>query len=351
MEWDEVYYDNLHNQACDVAENQWVIRPADTTLKIANADTDIHLSFSTGGNHYTEIIDVSDLTYVGTSIGSTAWEFDLYGQSLVTITDTLKSNSKITSVTVTCRMRRQALGGPILTEAEGRATLKTYGIRHYGTEVILTSAFINHDFDFPTNPVTGEEWTWAELETLQVGVEMHTGVDGAGNRRAEASTVTTTINYTESLIEGTVVEMSTTVPAELVAVRAEALADSQRLAILRPAKNRVNPFHKHIGLTCAWEKSTNASTNMCPAVISTNPGTIMNGTWIAEREVDNGNVKPIVVAGTAQNVYVTGAYAIGDKLVSNGDGTAVVDNGCAFDELLGYAKEAGANAKIEVWIR
>ncbi|OGN91791.1 MAG: hypothetical protein A2Z75_07820 [Chloroflexi bacterium RBG_13_50_10] len=57
----------------------------------------------------------------------------------------------------------------------GRAVLKTHGVVYNGTEESTSNAaFVTKSYQWTQNPNTNAAWTWAEIDALQIGIELKT---------------------------------------------------------------------------------------------------------------------------------------------------------------------------------
>ena len=76
----------------------------------------------------------------------------------------------INSVTVYFRATK---GPEVVSTATGRAIVYTGGTAYYGNLETLTTSWTVYSFQWALNPATVAAWTWAQISTLETGVELH----------------------------------------------------------------------------------------------------------------------------------------------------------------------------------
>jgi hypothetical protein len=120
---------------------------------------------STGADYATDLYELSDLSLTG----------------------------NITSVTVWMEDNRQ--GGVSALQPSARTVIRTHGNNYFGTAVNLTTSFADYSTTYLTNPSTGSNWTWAEINALQAGVSLRSADSGA-DRDSRCTAVWVVVNYT-----------------------------------------------------------------------------------------------------------------------------------------------------------
>jgi len=150
----------------------------------------INLSTSDGGpTHYTLVSDDSDTTYVYSQANN--YETDLY-----TLTDTTTAPGKINSVTVNFRASAEVNG----TAPSARAVISVGGTPYSSTtEHTLTTSWTGYTGVWNTNPSDGSEWTWADVNALQAGVELKKADTPPQN--SMCSEVWVVVDYTPATLE------------------------------------------------------------------------------------------------------------------------------------------------------
>ncbi len=82
-----------------------------------------------------------------------------------------------------------------------RAAIKTGGTVHTGSEESTDNdTFVTESYQWTTNPDTGSDWTWDEIDALQIGVELRVG-DATDS--AACTQVYVVVNYTAYYPTGT----------------------------------------------------------------------------------------------------------------------------------------------------
>ena len=172
---------------------------SEVLLPIAAGDaTELPTQYPGSGEHWDKVDDPYNApddsdTYVSTE-GSRAWEKDLYNLGNYTGAG---GDETITGVTVYFRF---AAGGSYTVRA--MPEIQTYEESHSGATITHDGTeFITESWQLPTNPATGEAWTWEEVNDLQAGVTMR------GNSRTKPAICTQVyvlINYEYSNTQGEV---------------------------------------------------------------------------------------------------------------------------------------------------
>ena len=136
----------------------------DETLRPNAAGDETNLSKSGGGgdnyDRVDEVVSDDDGSYV--SLAIVTWTRDLYNL------DDSVGTGTINSVTVYAKGREsQSSGFAWLVTG-----IKTLGTIDDSTNLALTTSYADKSETFTTNPVTGNPWTWTEVDALQAGVRL-----------------------------------------------------------------------------------------------------------------------------------------------------------------------------------
>ncbi len=165
---------------CNTAASQpdWasiLVPPETTGTEILNPNaagdkTDIQSQIGSGA-HWQLVddwpTDDGDSTIVYT--GNTSWEEDLYNLPSHTATS---GNVTYVKVDVVCR----ADASP--TQTNAYVHIKTNGTEANGPEVTTGTSYSTFSRQWDTNPVTGDAWTWDEMDSLQIGVGLRQPTGG-----------------------------------------------------------------------------------------------------------------------------------------------------------------------------
>ena len=127
-----------------------------------------------------------DVTYVESGAG--VYEYDLYALPDTTVSGKGKINS--VTVYVHCKGTKTGLGA--------RTRIKTNASTYDGNEITLTTAYATYSTAYNTNPQSGNEWTWAEINALQAGVGLKKPSGGA---TARCTQVWVVVDYTPATLE------------------------------------------------------------------------------------------------------------------------------------------------------
>ncbi|MFC1967192.1 hypothetical protein ACFLV2_00895 [Chloroflexota bacterium] len=127
--------------------------------------TEIPFQFPIDGAHWDKVDDISPDemdTYVST------WLTNDYRTDLYRLTDHTEGIGTVTGITVTFRF-----DGWDGKKAKAKAVIKTNGEIFEGSEAVNTGGgFITRAYTWGINPVTGEAWTWEDIDNLQAGVSL-----------------------------------------------------------------------------------------------------------------------------------------------------------------------------------
>ena len=168
---------------------------AETEILRPNAAGDearIAIQFPVSGEHWDKVAEESsdgDSTYVATS--TTEWEEDLYN-----IADSTGSGT-IYYVRVYMEVRSEDTP----TQSSVYAHIKTGGIEYNGTEEMVTTSYAVYSYQWDFNPQTLADWTWDEIDALQIGVGLR---DAAKKDETLCTQVYAEVDYTTIQLSGDV---------------------------------------------------------------------------------------------------------------------------------------------------
>ena len=168
----------------------------ETPRRPNGAGDETNLTPNTGANWaaVSEATSDDDTTYVASDAKLDTYQTDLYNLSDIFV---LTGRGKINSVTVYINAR--AGGTPIQVSAYTR--IKTGGIAYDGTAQTLTTAYATYSTAYPTNPQSGSEWTWAEINALQAGVGLRRALKTGGDKTSKCTQVWVVVDYTPATLE------------------------------------------------------------------------------------------------------------------------------------------------------
>jgi hypothetical protein len=148
------------------------------------------------GEHYLQMADFSAPdtdTYITTQ-GTKSWVTDLYTMNPYT---GMGGAEKISGVTIYYRVAAQ--GDYSVTST---ATIKTNGsIYQSAVQTTTGNTFQTYTWILEKNPITGEAWTAADLNSLQIGVS---GKGSSKNNPLLCTYVYAIVNYSYKIIQGAV---------------------------------------------------------------------------------------------------------------------------------------------------
>ncbi|MDD5127034.1 MAG: hypothetical protein PHR43_02890 [Dehalococcoidales bacterium] len=132
--------------------------------------TNISSQYPNTGQHWSKLTSQDDFTsYVYTDV-TNQYQTDLYQ-----IEDNDGGEGKITSVSVYFRISGENTYR--IYNGYGRAVLKIGGEVYYGTvEQQYDRVFDTRNYVWTKNPVTGEDWTWSDIDAIQAGVALRAEV-------------------------------------------------------------------------------------------------------------------------------------------------------------------------------
>jgi len=140
----------------------------------AGDETNISSQNPATGAHWDKVDETTsddDSTYVYTS--SSGWEEDLYN-----IADHSAGSGTITSVKVYMVCRADA--SP--TQTSTYVHIKTGGTEYNGSQETVTTSYATYSYQWNTNPQTLDDWTWDEIDALQIGVGLRQPTSGQETR-------------------------------------------------------------------------------------------------------------------------------------------------------------------------
>ena len=126
-------------------------------------DAYVEFPFSGDTHNYKCVDDVTPdayTTYIATSLLNTNWYSDLYE-----IPDHTTETGQILNVSVSAYAETYSYTG-----AKLRLIIKTDGTTYFGDENTLGSSWTIKSYDWNSNPKTGLNWTWEDIDDLQIGV-------------------------------------------------------------------------------------------------------------------------------------------------------------------------------------
>jgi len=161
----------------------------DTEILRPNAagdETNIASQIPASGEHWDKVDEETpdgDSTVVYT--GSAGWQEDLYNIADHS-TQTAAGTINYVKVYIVCR----ADSSPWQTNAY--VHIKTNGVEYNGTLETTTTSYATYSYQWDTNPQTGQDWTWDEIDALQIGVGLRRptffgGLTGCTQAYAEVS--------------------------------------------------------------------------------------------------------------------------------------------------------------------
>ena len=164
-------------------------------------ETGIPEQYPDSGAHWDKVDDVvsdNDTTYVANDGG---WKTDLYN-----IPDHVTGSGSIDYVKVYMVVR--ATGEP---DRDGAYIhIKTNGVVYDGTPVQVTQSYAAYSYQWNKNPQTGNDWTWDEIDALQIGLGLR-GSKATGpkpGRYTRCTQVYTEIGYTAYNPTGTLTSIN-----------------------------------------------------------------------------------------------------------------------------------------------
>ena len=125
-------------------------------------ETNISDEYPVSGEHWGLVDEETadgDSTYVSTEWWE--WQEDLYN-----IPDHFVGSGTISYVKVymVCKAERDP------NQTSAYVHIKTNGVEYNRSENTLTTSYATYSYQWDTNPQTGNDWTWDEIDALQIGV-------------------------------------------------------------------------------------------------------------------------------------------------------------------------------------
>jgi len=150
-------------------------------------ETVIDEQFPDTGAHWDKVDEATsdnDTTYV--SDGSSGWEEDLYNIGNHTVGS---GGINYVRVYMVCR------GTGIPIEDNAYIHIKTNGAEYNGTPEGVTTSYTTYSYQWDYNPQTSANWTWSEIDALQIGVGLRRPKSGDDTLCTQ---VYAEVNYTET---------------------------------------------------------------------------------------------------------------------------------------------------------
>jgi len=145
------------------------------------------------GPHWTEVDEETadgDSTYVATD--SNAWQEDLYSTANHT-TQTAAGTINYVDVYMEC------WGTANATQEDARVHIKTNGVEYNGPSENLTTSYDTYLYSLDKNPQTTADWTWDEIDALQIGVGLRRP---DGGEYAQCTQVYAEVGFEAPLLSG-----------------------------------------------------------------------------------------------------------------------------------------------------
>jgi hypothetical protein len=142
----------------------------------AGDKTEITNQFPDSGAHWDKVDEDTadgDNTYIATD--DDKWKKDLYN-----IPDHSTQTAAGPIFYDKLYMVVRAEGTP--TQASARAFIKTEGKEKKGDDETVTDNYTSYSYQWDTNPETTDNWTWAQIDALQIGVQLREAADGIPTR-------------------------------------------------------------------------------------------------------------------------------------------------------------------------
>jgi len=155
----------------------------------AGDEADILEQVPTGGEHWDKVDDETphddDATYLRTN--TYEWQEDLYNMP-----DHSTGSGSINYVRVYAVAKSMTAG-----QTTVYTQVKTNGVEYDGTWYATTTDYATYSHQWDTNPQTGQPWTWAEIDALQIGVGLRRpiGTGGPAGRWTHCTQVYVEVNY------------------------------------------------------------------------------------------------------------------------------------------------------------
>lgn len=271
--------------------------------------TKIPVQYPAGGQHWEKVDDEfpddmetyiasaylieheADLYDIAEEVESEASLKLRYKTDLYNIADHIDGEGNVKGITVYFRFAGYEDGHP--RTAYAKAVIKTGGEVYEGTEESQTGQeFVTRAYVWTTNPATGEDWTWDEVDSLQAGVSL------AGESKrwpAYCTQVVVMVDYEVMVIEGEVPmgDLYTITP------HSEYPGDLLVKLYITNTNNLIKAY-QHLNMKLYVEGSIEASMEPDYRVLS----------------LENGVVSFNIVGGTAEN-YTIKVIGGGYRMISD----------------------------------
>jgi hypothetical protein len=141
-----------------------VITVLNTTLRPNGVGDETNIANVTGAStHWGAVSDSNDTSYVSTK--STSYQRDLYQ-----LADVASNLYPCPIISVTVYFRITNTGGT----TNAKPAFKIGGVVYNGTEQTYSGAsFVNKTQTYTTSPASGAEWSWSEIDSMQVGISLN----------------------------------------------------------------------------------------------------------------------------------------------------------------------------------
>jgi len=168
------------DEAAEIDQPEWdsiltAVEEAETLRPSAAGDeTNISSQEPDSGAHWEKVGEADsdgDSTYVYTN--SSSWQEDLYN-----IADHSTGVGTINYVKVYVICRAEATP----TQTSLYAHIKTNEIEDNGSEETVTTSYATYSYQWDYNPQTLDDWTWSEIDALQIGVGLRESATGQNTR-------------------------------------------------------------------------------------------------------------------------------------------------------------------------
>jgi len=162
------------------AQPKWnsILTPVEETENLrpdaAGDETNISSQEPDSGAHWDKVAEETpdgDTTYVYTS--SSDWQEDLYN---IADHSTGVGTISYVKVYVICRADASPTQTSIYTH------IKTNETEDNGSEETITISYATYSYQWDYNPQTLDDWTWSEIDALQIGVGLRESATGQNTR-------------------------------------------------------------------------------------------------------------------------------------------------------------------------
>lgn len=133
----------------------------------------VNMGCSACPNHFNcvfEVVADDATTYIAQDVD--AWARDLYN-----VADSGVGAGVINWVKVHARCKDSTVGN----QTSLKIAVKTVGVAHEGAEIDVAEAWTNYEQQWVNNPQAGGAWTWAQIDAIQIGVNLRRPLSFAGS--------------------------------------------------------------------------------------------------------------------------------------------------------------------------